>query len=102
MDMPTSDLRQITDSITCDWQACLDCRAVWEPFPPTYARDPVCAEPCDNCAFRFGSPEQKDTEGWNYLIEILRSGVGMPFLINISFDAILSKALLDASAPEPV
>lgn len=72
MDMPTASLRQITDSITCDWQACRDCSAVWEPFPAVYARDPVCAEPCDNCAFRPGSPEQADTAGWRGLLESLK------------------------------
>jgi hypothetical protein len=55
-----------------DWQGCIDCGAVWEPFPPVYARDPVCADPCDNCAFRPGSPEQADTEGWRQLIEKLK------------------------------
>ena len=50
--------------IDCEWQTCRDCRAVWEAFPPVYARDPVCAEPCDNCAFRPGSPEQADPERW--------------------------------------
>jgi hypothetical protein len=72
MDIPTADLRQITDDITCDWQGCRDCSAVWEPFPPVYARDPVCAEPCDNCAFRPGSAEQADTESWQSLIESLK------------------------------
>jgi hypothetical protein len=58
--------------IDCEWQGCLDCKAVWEAFPAVYARDPVCAEPCDNCAFRPGSPEQADAEGWHALIESLK------------------------------
>lgn len=59
--------------VTSDWHGCLDCRAVWEPFPPLYARDPVCAEPCDNCAFRPGSPEQRDKERWRRLMDTLKS-----------------------------
>jgi hypothetical protein len=58
--------------IDCDWQGCRVCLAVWEPFPASYVRDPVCAEPCDNCAFRPGSPEQADPERWKALIESLK------------------------------
>lgn len=58
--------------IDCDLQACLDCRACWEAFPASCVRDPVCAEPCDNCAFRPGSPEQTDPEKWKALIESLK------------------------------
>lgn len=71
VDMPTASLTHF-DGVTCDWQGCRDCKAVWEPFPPVYARDPVCAEPCDNCAFRPGSPEQADPEGWRKLLESLK------------------------------
>lgn len=56
---------------TREYGACLDCRALWEAFPPLYAEDEVEAEPCDNCAFRPGSPEQQDTEGWKKLIDSL-------------------------------
>lgn len=70
--MPTAELRVRFDGIDCDWMGCLDCKAVWEPFPASYVRDPVCAEPCDNCAFRRGSPEQKDPERWKTLIKELR------------------------------
>jgi hypothetical protein len=31
-------------------------------------------EPCDNCAFRPGSPESKDRDGWKALMESLKSG----------------------------
>lgn len=57
-----------------DWHGCLDCKAVWEPFPAVYARDPLACEPCDNCAFRPGSPEQQDPEGWKNLIAKLKPG----------------------------
>jgi len=46
---------------------------VWEPFPAAgYIEDPVCAQPCSNCAFRPGSPEQADKEGWKRLLDSLR------------------------------
>ncbi len=51
---------------------CKACAAVWEAFPPLYARDPVCSEPCDNCAFRPGSPEQQDPVKWKALMEQLK------------------------------
>jgi hypothetical protein len=59
--------------IDCDWHTCLDCKAIWEPFPPLYVRDVVCAEPCDNCAFRPGSPEQRDPERWAELMVSLKA-----------------------------
>ena len=62
--------------IDCDWQACRDCRACWEPFAANYVRDPVCADPCDNCAFRPGSPEQADPVKWKALIETLKPDGG--------------------------
>jgi hypothetical protein len=31
-------------------------------------------EPCDNCAFRAGSPESQDKEEWKKLMEQLRAG----------------------------
>lgn len=71
-DVPTGPMREKYEGITCDWQGCIDCKAVWEPFPALYARDPVCAEPCDNCAFRPGSPEQQDTKRWRAMVESLK------------------------------
>lgn len=58
--------------MSADYQFCCDCGAMWEPFPETYARDPVCAAPCDNCAFRPGSPEQQDKAGWKSLMASLK------------------------------
>jgi hypothetical protein len=55
-----------------EYGACGKCRALWEAFPPLYIEDPVCAEPCDNCAFRPGSPEQQDPEKWKALIASLK------------------------------
>lgn len=53
-------------------ELCLSCKAIWEPFPAGgIEEDPVCADPCDNCAFRPGSPEQQDREGWRKLIASL-------------------------------
>jgi hypothetical protein len=72
--LPKSEMPPfIVQQFGCDLEACLDCRALWEAFPEQgYVEDPVCAEPCDNCAFRPGSPEQADTEGWKALIESLK------------------------------
>lgn len=58
---------------------CRSCTAVWEPFDMAQIwdpDDPVCAfrEPCNNCAFRPGSPEQSDPEKWRDLIAKLRGG----------------------------
>ncbi len=48
---------------------CSNCSCLWEPFNPEQIwdpSDPVCSfkEPCNNCAFRPGSPEQKDRDTW--------------------------------------
>ncbi len=56
------------------YDLCRDCATVWEAYPDDWCEDVVGAEPCDNCAFRPGSPEQDDPEGWKHLVEILRSG----------------------------
>ena len=73
-EMPTAAIRQQFGGVDCDWMGCLACQAVWEPFPALYARDPVCADPCGNCAFRPGSPEQRDPEQWKELLGKLRPG----------------------------
>jgi hypothetical protein len=57
----------------CDYAICGDCRAIWEPFPAEgVVEDPVVADPCDNCAFRPGSPEQADKEGWKKFLDSLK------------------------------
>lgn len=59
-------------------EACVNCRAVWEPFDPAQLLDdhlPQTSsfkEPCDNCAFRPGSPEQKDKARWAELMASLK------------------------------
>jgi hypothetical protein len=58
---------------------CVTCRAAWEPIPTELIWDPTdpCAslsQPCDNCAFRPGSPEQADTAKWKDMIRQLRAG----------------------------
>ena len=58
------------------WGACRPCGAVWEAYPEGWEHD-VCeagAAPCDNCAFRPGSPEQSDTEAWKSLMAKLKHG----------------------------
>lgn len=57
----------------CEHEFCRRCGAIWEAFPAEgRIEDPVCSEPCDNCAFRPGSPEQQDRAGWKRLIETLK------------------------------
>ncbi len=53
---------------------CMDCGALWEAFPPDWSHDAVEAEPCDNCAFRPGSAEIADREGWRDLLAKLKAG----------------------------
>ena len=68
-EMPAS----IAEAAKCDLEGCRICRAIWEPFPAGgYVEDPVCAEPCDNCAFRPGSPEQSDPDKWKEMIASLK------------------------------
>ncbi len=58
---------------------CVNCRATWEPIDPSQIWDPsdmLCSfrEPCDNRAFRSGSPEQRDPERWRELMAGLKGG----------------------------
>jgi hypothetical protein len=71
---PTSDFysREI--------EVCLNCKVIWETFDPAHLLDkdmPTTSsflEPCSNCAFRPGSPEQKDAGAWCQLVEQLKRG----------------------------
>lgn len=54
--------------------ACSNCKTIWEPFAPDDIwdkSDPHCSfkVPCNNCAFRRGSPEQSDPEEWAKIME---------------------------------
>jgi hypothetical protein len=67
------DVASLDEYFGCDLETCLDCRALWEAWPESgYIPEPVCAQPCDNCAFRPGSPEQQDPVKWRPLIESLK------------------------------
>lgn len=57
-----------------DYDVCRECKTIWEAYPDNWSEDLVGAEPCDNCAFRPGSPEQQDPEKWNALVDQLRMG----------------------------
>lgn len=62
-------------------EGCRRCKAIWEAVPRELIwdpPDPLCSfsEPCGNCAFRPGSPEQQDREGWREMIADLQAGVG--------------------------
>jgi len=74
------------------------CGAAWEAYPADWSHDAVEAQPCDNCAFRAGSPESRDKEAWRAFLADLRTGrefrchKGAPILIDrealtIEFDA---------------
>lgn len=59
--------------------SCANCKTVWEPFDPAQiwdTSDPHCSfkEPCNNCAFRPGSPEQADPAKWKELVNQLKCG----------------------------
>ena len=76
---------------------CVDCKTLWEAFPADWKHDAVEGSPCDNCAFRQGSPEAEDREGWRELLAKLKAGgtfnchKGAPMIIDeasgtIAFD----------------
>ncbi|KUR80796.1 hypothetical protein [Novosphingobium sp. FSW06-99] len=58
------------DFYSADVRCCVNCQTIWEPFDPAEmldpAREPLGAfrHPCNNCAFRKGSPEQCDPESF--------------------------------------
>lgn len=53
---------------------CADCGTVWEAYPSDWKHDVCEAEPCDNCAFRGGSPESGDRAEWRNMLTKLRAG----------------------------
>lgn len=60
-------------------EVCGNCAAYWEPFDPAQLLDKGCVtssflDPCDNCAFRPDSPEQRNTEEWKKTIASLQAG----------------------------
>lgn len=64
-------------------RVCGNCGAAWEPFDPADAfdgDDPLSSfkHPCNNCAFRKGSPEQSDKENWDGML-LGMAGMGTPF-----------------------
>jgi hypothetical protein len=57
-----------------EYACCRACGTAWEAYPADWCEDVVGAAPCDNCAFRPGSPEQADPEHWKWLVGQLRAG----------------------------
>jgi hypothetical protein len=55
---------------SADVRICVNCKTIWESFDPKDLLDPqheplgAFHHPCNNCAFRKGSPEQSDPEGF--------------------------------------
>lgn len=61
--------QQVTDFYSAKLRVCGNCATAWEPFNQSDLLDDddrysSFKHPCDNCAFRKGSPEQRDKEGW--------------------------------------
>lgn len=52
------------------YDGCLKCQAFWERET---RREPL-LERCDNCAFRAGSPEQRDPEEWTKIVKLTEQG----------------------------
>jgi len=74
-------------------RVCANCKTLWEPFDPVETIDPddryaSFKDPCNNCAFRKGSPEQEDKEEWAKTMASLKGGnrfychKGVPIDIN--------------------
>lgn len=62
-------------------EVCANCMTAWEPFDPADLLDAgdissSFREPCDNCAFRAGSVEQRDGERWAELMDKLKQDDG--------------------------
>lgn len=73
--------QDITSFYASRIRVCANCRTAWEPFDPADMIDPAernasFREPCNNCAFRPGSPEQADTAKWKETIASLKAGGG--------------------------
>lgn len=57
-------------------RGCLNCNTLWEPFDEADLLDEgerwsSFKHPCNNCAFRKGSPEQSDPVRWQELMDQL-------------------------------
>lgn len=60
---------------------CQACKCLWEPVHHDLIwdpDDPLCSfsQPCDNCAFRPGSTEQRDKATWEKVKENIRQSGG--------------------------
>jgi hypothetical protein len=69
--------RVANDFYAIDVRVCDNCQTLWEPFDADALLDPrreplgAFKHPCNNCAFRKGSPEQSDPEEFAKLREKL-------------------------------
>ncbi|MDH7973719.1 hypothetical protein QH494_16120 [Sphingomonas sp. AR_OL41] len=69
----------VTGFYAVSLRVCGNCATAWEPIDPAAifdADDPLASfsEPCGNCAFRPGSPEQANTAEWKKTIAALKAG----------------------------
>lgn len=76
-----NDVEQdVTGFYARDLRVCGNCGTAWEPFDPADLVDPkheplgAFREPCGNCAFRKGSPEQADKIAWGETMAKLEAG----------------------------
>lgn len=66
----TLDMPVVSGFYADDLRVCANCKTMWEPFDPAELLDPrreplgAFRHPCNNCAFRKGSPEQRDPEAF--------------------------------------
>lgn len=76
----TRGMSRLKDHAETMYEACGNpaCGALWETFNVADLLDPAdprtssFKEPCDNCAFRPGSPEQRDPGRWAEIIDSLK------------------------------
>ena len=87
---PNCGGKRLMSAAGLPFDGCMTCGKLWERLPPgePFTRDgeqmPF-GVPCDNCAFRGGSDERKDSLQWQHLIQSLEEGAdfychkGVPF-----------------------
>lgn len=72
--------QEVTGFYATVLRVCGNCGCAWEPFDPAELVDPkheplgAFKHPCNNCAFRKGSPEQADADTWRSKMFSLANG----------------------------
>lgn len=74
--------QNVTKFYAATLRVCGNCETAWEPIDPAQLLDPkheplgAFRQPCNNCAFRKGSPEQADSDAWQSTMFSLANGNG--------------------------